>query len=67
MGAHTLLLLSSMPGPVRDTVDKFNKEALDLADTRFLSLAAAVAHVRELEEEEEDWAEVAQGLATSLA
>jgi hypothetical protein len=64
LGAHTKLLLSSMPGPVRDTLDRFNKGGeLDLASTRFLSLAAAVAYLRELEEEKEEWSDVAAGLA----
>ena len=63
LGAHTKLLLSSMPGPVRDTLDRFNRGELDLASTRFLSLAAAVAYLRELEEEKEEWGDVAEGLA----
>ena len=63
LGAHTKLLLSSMPGPVRDTLDRFNRGELDLASTRFLSLTAAIAYLRELEEEKEEWGDVAEGLA----
>ena len=53
-----------MPGPVRDTLDRFNRDELNMSATRFLSLAAAVAYLRELDEEGRDWSDVAEGLAT---
>ena len=64
LGAHTKLLLSSLPGPVRDTIDRFNKGEQDLASTRFLSLAAAVAYLQELKEEADSWGGVTSELAS---
>jgi len=66
MGARVQLLLAALPGPVRDTLDRFKKSGCRLEATRFLSLAAAVAYLREREEEADDWDNVASGLAEVL-
>jgi hypothetical protein len=64
LGTHTRLLLSSMPGPVRDILDSFNRDGLDVSATRFLSLGAAVAYLKEVEVEKEEWGEVARDISS---
>ena len=63
VGSHTKLLLAAFPGPIRDILDKFNTEKLDLSSTRFLTLSSAVAYINELEDDKEDWGVVAQELS----
>jgi hypothetical protein len=63
VGTHTKLLLAALPGPIRDILDRFAGK-VDMSNTRFLTLASAVAYLQELEEDQEEWDEVATELST---
>ena len=49
------LLLAALPGPVRDTLERFGAQRLDANCTRFLSIGAAVAYITERETEADIW------------
>jgi hypothetical protein len=58
------LLFAALPGPVRDTLDRFGfDKATDPATTRFLSVTAAIASLYERDDEEEDWDEITRDVS----
>ena len=62
------LLFATMTGGVRDTWDAFERlRGAGECEPRFLSVAAAVAFVKETEEEAAGWEAVAQGLGEEAA
>ena len=60
------LLLSGLPGPVRDTMERFGVTAAmpDPSAARFLTVAAAVASMYERDNESDDWDDITKDLSS---